>query len=72
MNPMNAPFKIGYSFGKTMVFKLGRHEGSEGHPVNFERTGEFHQMKQQFTDPSQQALFVEGYRSAWKSPPKPR
>jgi len=72
MNPMNAPFTTGYSFGKAMLFKLGRHEGSEGHPVNFERTGEFHQMKQQFTDPSQQALFVEGYRSAWKSPPKPR
>ena len=72
MNPMNSPFTTGYAFGKSMLFKLGRHEGSEGHPINFERTGEFHQMKQQFNDPSQQALFVEGYRSAWKEPPKPR
>ena len=72
MNPMNSPFTTGYSLGKSMLFKLGRHEGSEGHPINFERTGEFHQMKQQFTDPEQQDLFVEGYRSAWKPAPKPR
>ena len=65
MNPMNSPFTTGYSLGKSMLFKLGRHEGSEGHPVNFERTGEFHQMKQQFIEPSKQALFVEGYRYAW-------
>jgi hypothetical protein len=72
MNPQNSPFTTGYALGKSMGFKLGRHEGSEGHPINFERTGEFHQMKQQFQDPEKQALFVEGYRSAWKPPPKPR
>ena len=66
MNPQNSPFTTGYALGKSMLYKLGRHEGSEGHPVNFERTSEFHQMRKQFAEKELQDLFVEGYRSAWK------
>jgi len=67
MSHKNSPFTAGYAFGKSMAFKLGRHEGSEGHPINFERTGEFHQMKKQFKEKDQR-LFVDGYRQAWKLP----
>ena len=72
MSNLNSPFTTGYAFGKSMLFKLGRHEGSEGHPINFERTGEFHQMKKQFDEGEPQDKFVEGYRSAWQSGVKPR
>ena len=67
MSKLMAPYTHGYSFGKSMVFKLGKHEGSEGHPVNFERTGEFHQMKRQYERGRPRELFVEGYRQAWES-----
>ena len=72
MSKLNSPFTTGYAFGKSMVFKLGKHEGSEGHPVNFERTGEFHQMRKQFDEGEPRDLFTEGYRTAWKSAVKPR
>ena len=65
MSVRNSPYTTGYSLGKSMKFKLGSHEGSEGHPVNFERTGEFHQMKRQFPTGPRQDEFVEGYRDAW-------
>ena len=64
MNNKNSPFTAGYSFGKAMLHKLGDHEGSEGHPINFERTGEFHSMKNQFPE-GKQGDFVDGYRQAW-------
>ena len=67
MSHKNSPFTAGYALGKSMAFKLGRHEGSEGHPINFERTGEFHQMKKQFKG-KDQSLFVDGYRQAWRLP----
>ena len=64
MSKMASPFTTGYWFGKAMLCKLGGHEGSEGHPINFERTGEFHKMKNQFPAESQ-GKFVDGYRQAW-------
>jgi len=65
MNVRDSPYTTGYALGKSMKFKLGSHEGSEGHPVNFERTGEFHQMKKQYPAGPRQDDFVEGYRDAW-------
>ena len=65
MNPQNSPYTTGYAFGKSMKFKLGDHEGSPGHPINMERSGDFHKMKAQFAKGPRQDDFVEGYRDAW-------
>ncbi len=34
MNVKNSPYTTGYSLGKSMKFKLGSHEGSQGDRKN--------------------------------------
>ena len=58
---------LGSAWAKTMAAKLGTHEGSEGHPVNFERSGEWHKLVQRFASESYRRAFIEGYRTAWNS-----
>ena len=39
---MSEAYKDGYLLAAVMAAKVGKHEGSEGHPVNFERSGAYH------------------------------
>ncbi len=39
---MSDAYKDGYLLAAGMAAKVGKHDGSEGHPINFERSGDYH------------------------------
>ena len=60
------PYKDGHLLAITIAAKLGRHEGSEGHPVNFERSGEYHRYLKRYVFDAFREQFAQGYRDGWK------
>jgi len=60
------PYKDGHLLATTIAAKLGRHEGSEGHPINFERSGEYHRYLKRYVFDAFREQFAQGYRDGWK------
>lgn len=63
---MNEAYKSGATLATAMAAKLGTHEGSEGHPINFERSGDYHRMVRWYASVTYRQAFCEGYRDRWK------
>jgi len=61
------PHADGHLLATTIAAKLGTHEGSEGHPVNFERSGEFFRYLDRYVFDDFRRQFTQGYRDGWKS-----
>ena len=61
------PYQDGRLLAVTLAAKLGTHEGSEGHPINFERSGEYHRYMKRYVFSDFRRQFAEGYRAGWKS-----
>ncbi len=61
------PHADGHLLATTIAAKMGTHEGSEGHPINFERTGEYHRYLGRYVFDEFRRQFAQGYREGWKS-----
>lgn len=60
------PHADGHLLATTIAAKLGVHEGSEGHPINFERSGEYHRYLSRYVFDEFRRQFTQGYRDGWK------
>ncbi len=58
--------KDGHLLATAIASKLGTHEGSEGHPINFERSGEYHRYLARYVFDEYRVKFAEGYRDGWR------
>ena len=63
---MNEAFKDGSLLAAAMAAKVGKHEGSEGHPINFERSGDYHRYMGKYVFEAFRREFAKGYREGWK------
>ena len=61
------PYRDGQVLADAMAHKLGKHEGSEGHPVNFERSGDFHRYLKRYIFDAHRDEFILGYREQWRA-----
>jgi hypothetical protein len=62
---MSEAYKDGYLLAAAMAAKVGKHDGSEGHPINFERSGDYHRYMSKFVFEAHRADFASGYRDGW-------
>lgn len=60
------PHADGRALASALAAKLGTHEGSEGHPINFERSGEYHRYLSRYVFSDFRVQFADGYREGWK------
>ena len=63
---MSEAYKDGYLLAAAMAAKVGKHEGSEGHPINFERSGDYHRYMSKYVFDAYRREFARGYREGWK------
>ncbi len=60
------PHADGHLLATAISAKLGKHEGSPGHPINFERSGEYHRYMKRYVFQAHREQFAQGYRDGWK------
>ncbi len=65
MRPVD-PRQDGILLATSIAGKMGKHEGSEGHPINFERSGEYHRYMERYVFEDHRRQFAQGYRDGWK------
>jgi len=63
---MSDAYKDGYLLAAGMAAKVGKHDGSEGHPINFERSGDYHRYMRKYVFDDHKDDFAKGYRHGWK------